>query len=296
VSRVSVCVTTYNRARLLDRTLASLAAQTRPADEIVVSDDASPDDTADVVESWRSRLPQLVYLRAAENGGMPRNLNRAIEAATGDYVANVHDADTFSPVLLERWADALDRHPSAGFVFCGIAGWPEPSESQDGVILHDVAPLTPGREFFERFMLHRFSSIVWGTVMARRSAYDRLLPFDSRFGFVSDVDMWMRMCLHFDVAYVREPLIVLDHTPTEQRGRGVNWRWVEWARAMQLEAIHRFFGADRARLELELGRHRRAVRRYLLRRAAGRLWHRDLAGVTRALRYAWAWGTVSAAA
>ena len=280
--KLSVCLTTYKRAALLDRTLATIAAQTRIPDEIVVTDDCSPDDTPAVAEKWRPAFPLFVYNRNPKNLYMPGNLNVGIGLTTGTYVANLHDGDCYAPTLLEKWEAALDAHPSAGFVFCGIAGWHVEKESDCGVILHDVAPLTPGREFFERHFLHRFASIVWGTVMARRSAYDELLPFDSAFGFVSDVDMWMRMCLEHDVAYVRDPLMILGHEPSPERTPGVfNWSALETSRRMQLVNIHRFFAKDAPRRERELRRHARVVQAVWARRLLGRLWHRDWKGFSR---------------
>jgi glycosyltransferase involved in cell wall biosynthesis len=277
---LSVCVTTYKRAALLDRTLATLAAQTLLPDELVVSDDCSPDDTPAVAEKWRAAFPRFVYSRNPANLYMPGNLNAAIGRTTGAYVANLHDGDLYAPTLLEKWKAALDAHPSAGFAFSGLAGWPVAKESVGGVILHDVPPLTPGREFFERHFLHRHASIVWGTVMARRSAYDELLPFDPAFGFVSDVDMWMRMCLRHDVAYVREPLIVLGHEPSKERAPDAyNWSWLETSRRMQLVNIQRFFGDDPARLARELKRHGRVAQAAWARRLLGRMWHRDWRGV-----------------
>jgi len=282
--KVSVCLTTYNRAAQLDRTLESLAAQERLPDELIVSDDCSTDGTREAVARWKDRFPLLRYHRNARNLNMPGNLNAAVGLAQGEYIANLHDADTFHPTLLGKWEKALDSHPTAGFVFCGIRGWPNAGESEDGVILHDVAPLTTGRQFFETRLLHRLSSIVWGTVMARRSAYASLLPFDAAFGFVSDVDMWMRMCLGHDVAYVREPLIILDHSPSAERKLdSFNWRWLDNARRMQVANIRRFFEGEPDRLRREMASHRRIARREYARRLLGRLWHGDWTGLRRGI-------------
>ncbi len=282
--KLSVCLTTYKRAALLDRSLAALAAQTRLPDELVVSDDCSPDGTPAVAEKWRPAFPRFVYNRNSRNLNMPGNLNVGIGLTTGTYVANLHDGDDYAPTLLEKWEAALDAHPTAGFVFCGVGGWPVTSESRDGVILHAVDPLTPGRMFFEKYFLHRFSSIVWGTVLARRAAYDRLLPFDPAFGFASDVDMWMRMCLEYDVAYVREPLMVLDHDPSPERTPNVfNWSWLDASRRMQLANIERFFARYPARRDRELRKHGRLVQAVWARRLLGRAWHRDWGGLRRGL-------------
>lgn len=280
--KLSVCVTTYKRAALLDKTLASLAAQTRQPDELIVSDDCSPDNTAEVVARWEKRFPQLIYSRNERNLYMPGNLNAAVSRAQGEYIANLHDADEFDPTLLEKWERALDTYPSAGFVFNGVIAERSMDGSPKTIYLHDVEPFTHGREFFEKHLLHKFSSIVWGTTMARRSAYERLMPFDAEYSFISDVDMWMRMCLYFDVAYVREPLIILDNSPAKERG--FNWKRVEVMRRMQVANIQRFYKDAPTRLQNELIQQQRVARRYYLRRILGRAWHLDSAGVYDGIR------------
>jgi glycosyltransferase involved in cell wall biosynthesis len=285
--KLSVCITTYNRAALLDQTLKTVAAQTRTPDEVVVSDDCSPDDTARVAGAWKAAFPRFLYRRNERNLNMPGNLNAAIEASSGEYIANLHDGDAYDPTILEKWEAALDRCPSAGFVFCGIAGWPIRRVSRDGIILHDVAPVTRGREFFERHLLHKLTSIVWGTVMARRSAYDALLPFDSEFGFVSDVDMWMRMCRDYDVAYVREPLIHLNHDVTRERRPGeFNWNHLDACRRMQEANIGRMYADDPVRLAREHRIHRRVIQVYWTRRLLGRIRWRDWDGLRKGLALA----------
>lgn len=282
MNTLSVCLTTYNRARLLDRTLASLAAQTRQPDELIVSDDASPDGTPAVVEKWRPSFRHVIYRRNPTNLYMPGNLNACVGAATGAYIANLHDADEFSPHLLEKWEAALDTHPSAGFAFCGVSSGDMPLPGVDPVAtrlnrstvtyiypgttvyLHDVEPLTPGRIFFERHLMHAPYSIVWGNVIVRREVYARLLPFDAQVGWVADVDMWMRMCLDFDVAYVREPLIYLDSSPTAERA--FDWNREEAIRRVQQLNIGRMFEGSPDRLQQELGRHTSVFRRWYLRK------------------------------
>lgn len=118
--KLSVCLTHYNRPHLLGRTLESLARQTRPPDEVFVRDDASPRDPTDVARSFAGRFRHFVYHRNPANLGMPGNLNAVIGQATGDLVANLHDADVFHPTLLEKWEQALHRQPRAGLVFCGL--------------------------------------------------------------------------------------------------------------------------------------------------------------------------------
>lgn len=279
--KLSVCVVTYNRAALLDKTLQSLSEQTRQPDELIISDDCSPDNTTEVVTKWKKHFSNFRYNRNPKNLYMPGNLNVAVGQATGEYIANLHDADVFDPTLLEKWESTLDTYPSAGFVFCGIRGWLHKTEFGDGIILHDVQPLTSGSLFFEKFFLHKFSSIVWGTVMARRAAYQKLLPFDSKYGPYSDVDMWMRMCMNYDIAYIREPLILLDNSPTPWRK--FNWQRVETVRQMQIDNIKRYYTGNPDRLKVEIVRHHKALLKMYFRRIVGRIWHRDFEGALKGI-------------
>jgi hypothetical protein len=144
-----------------------------------------------------------------------------------------------------------------------------------------VAPLTPGLEFLERHLLHQTASIVWGTVMARREAYDRANLFDARFGCISDVDMWMRLCEEWDVAYVRKPLITLDQGGS--RYSGVPIERLLLTKRLQKECIRRLYGRDVSRFKRETRVHGRVFRKAFLRRMAGRIAHADWRSVARGL-------------
>ncbi len=239
MARISVCLTHFGRNAKLAATLESLAKQTRKPDEVFLRDDHSPEDPLQIVERFRHRFRHFVYRRNDRNLGMPGNLNAVLAQATGDYVANLHDADIYAPTLLEKWARALDTHGSAAFVFCRVAGR---NQSQDRR-LRGCPPLTPGREFNRRYLLNswRGSSPIWGTVMARRSYYQRYLPFDARFGCVADVDMWMRLSMVSDVAFVDEALIEAE--AASHFVRGVNWTLVHALRRLHGENVARFSAA-----------------------------------------------------
>jgi len=284
--KLSVCITTYNRARALDHTLKSLSVQTRLPDELIISDDCSTDNTSSVVSRWVPCFPLLRYNKNEHNLNMPGNLNAAINLAQGEYIANLHDADEFHPTLLEKWERALDNYPSAGFVFSGVVNCRGHENKPDNITLHDVQPLTPGRMFFEKYFLHKFSSIVWGTVMARQEAYNQLLPFNPSYGFVSDVDMWMRMCQKFDVAYVREPLIILDQSESKERTPNkFNWKWLDTARRMQKANLELFYEDDSLVLNQEILYHTRLAKKAYRLRLLGRLRRFDREGIQEGLSY-----------
>ncbi len=221
---VSVCLTTYRRAHLLGRTIESILGQDFGDFELIISDNASPDGTEEVCRDYARRDGRIRYSRNPTNLGMPGNLNAAIALARAPLIANLHDGDLFSPALLSSWKQALDRHPDAAFTFCQMERLDAQGRTA-GVLAPDFPERLEARQLVALMLSrkHCFSSPVWGTVMARRSAYLRAGPFDEYHSFFADVAMWMRLNLHAPVVYVREPLIRLHKGESDLPYAYVNW-------------------------------------------------------------------------
>jgi len=208
--RVSVVLVTYNRAALLNRTIEGLLHQTFADFELIIADDASPDETRQICEEWARRDGRVKYHRRPVNVKMPENLNLGILSSTGEYVAILHDDDIYRSDLLEKWSASLDEFPNAAFVFNTY-----PVLDKDGnvrlVVRMPLPRCSPGSVLLEEiyFKRWRLNSPVWGCAMIRRSALDRVGLFDARYGFWADVAMWMRLAEEFDVCYVDEPLITI---------------------------------------------------------------------------------------
>ena len=108
--KLSICIPTYNRADFLAATLESILPQVTEDIEVVVSDNASTDHTAAVVQSFQERLPHLVYFRQPANQGRDRNYLQAVRSAQGEYCWLLGDDD-----LLEEYAVStlLNSHLTA---------------------------------------------------------------------------------------------------------------------------------------------------------------------------------------
>lgn len=129
-TRYSIVIATHNRAELLKKGLAALAAQTVPRDlfEVIVVNDGSRDHTDSVVEEFRNQHPDLncIYLRQ-ENRGVARARNRGIERAKGEIIFFTDDDCVVPPHWIETLADGYGRHPDVA----GVGGWYEyPEETQ----------------------------------------------------------------------------------------------------------------------------------------------------------------------
>jgi GT2 family glycosyltransferase len=170
----------YNAAQWIDETLESVLAQTRPADEVIVVDDGSTDDTAARARAHGARV--LVQ----PNGGPPAAYNAGFDAAQSDYAAMCPADDLWHPDKLEWQAQALAENPSIDVLF-GKARYfglnegdhphPErPGVQERGAFLRAMyaADLIPAPTAVVRLALHR-----------KLGRFDESLPSE-------DYEFWLR--------------------------------------------------------------------------------------------------------
>lgn len=129
---VSIGIPVHNGGKLLPRALDSILGQTYRDLEVIVSDNASTDETESVVLAYAERDPRLRYLRSVVNLGAPRNFNRAFALATGRYFKWASYDDELEPGFIEACVDVLEADPAAVACF------------SRGVIVDDAGrPLKP---------------------------------------------------------------------------------------------------------------------------------------------------------
>lgn len=111
---VSAIIPTYNRANLIGRAIESAIAQSYSNLEIMVVDDASKDNTQEVINTIKD--PRIRYIRHQTNCGGAAARNTGIDAATGEYVAFLDSDDFWLPNKLELQLSEIQNHPDSGKV------------------------------------------------------------------------------------------------------------------------------------------------------------------------------------
>jgi glycosyltransferase involved in cell wall biosynthesis len=219
--RVSVCLLTYKRASVLPQTIDSLLAQSHSDFELIINDNHSPDNTEEVCREYERRDPRVRYFKNPVNVFYAGNQNAALLRSTADYVALVHDGDVYRPDLLEKWTSVLEAEPSAALVFNGL----DQMDASGKVVRsfrHPYKQLTPGLQLFDE-MIRRPDSPIFGIAMVRRRCVMATGPFDPRIPTLADVDMWLRLLLHYDAAYIPEPLICVASREAGHVATRPNW-------------------------------------------------------------------------
>ncbi|MDP3372034.1 MAG: glycosyltransferase family A protein [Candidatus Paracaedibacteraceae bacterium] len=210
VPLVCICVPTYNAAGTVRETLVSILAQSYPNLVVHVSDNASTDDTLQVIESIAD--PRVTIHRHEENIGGEGNFNRCIQLAEGKYTAIFHADDVYEPDMVAKQVAFLEAHPTAGAVFTeastideygnkiGEIRLPQHIESMNG--LYDFATM------FKAVLRHS-NFFICPSVMVRTQIYQQEIKCwrGELFNTSADLDLWLRILQHHSIGYLAERLI-----------------------------------------------------------------------------------------
>jgi glycosyltransferase involved in cell wall biosynthesis len=202
---VTVCIPTYNRRELLAASLHSVREQTLEDVEIIVSDNASTDDTGDYVRSLND--PRIRYERLEHNVGLFGNLTRCLHLGTGRYRVMLPDDDLMLPGNLEAKVTFLDNNPSAGMVHSAFryldhSARPVGPAQNWSRLSQDT--LEPGHSFIRRSLA--IGGIVCVSSVMLRSDLVAQEKFDAADGPYADIALWLRIAAHSDIGFLTAPL------------------------------------------------------------------------------------------
>jgi hypothetical protein len=206
---VSVCIPTYNRAALLRQSIQSVLGQSLRDFELIISDNASTDETPEVVRTFAD--DRIRYLRHPVNIGASRNFNQGFEKARGPYVTVFHDDDLMLADNLRLKTAALEQHPRVGLVHSRFdlideTGAVVRAGTAFGAAWPDADCIEAGHSFLRRSLLGR-NTVNPPSVMLRRECYQRVGGFNEQLRFTTDFELWMRIARHYDVMFLATPLL-----------------------------------------------------------------------------------------
>ncbi len=196
--KVSICVPTYNSPVTLERLLKSVFDQTFTDYEVIISDDSSNDEVAQVIKRFPD--PRLAYYHNDPPLGTPENWNNAVRHATGDIIKIMHHDDWFvSPDALWIFLDAM-RSSQADFVFCQCVGEGanHPTEMRTKKYLSYLPLLLTGNVIGAP-----------SVTMYRRTD----LAYDARIKYYVDVDFYIAYLQTHTAACVERELVGIGTTP-----------------------------------------------------------------------------------
>lgn len=228
--KVSVCIPTYNAAAFLPAAIESVLAQQHADFEIVVSDDASDDETQTICRRYDD--PRFRVSKSDRRLGQSGNWNRCLDLANGEYVILLHADDELRPGYLERAVAIFDANEDVGLVHCAVRHVDEAGQPLTLQRLFSADTVDRDGETLRHLLLDGCVISPAG-VTVRRTVYADVGRFTDRIVWGVDWHMWIRIALRYPVAYLSEPFALYrDHAQSGTAAvmaSGRNARDERWA-------------------------------------------------------------------
>ena len=198
-NKISVVIPTYNREKLVVRSVKSVLKQTYKNIEVIVVDDCSTDNTEAKIKKINDK--RLKYIRLDKNSGACVARNTGIDNATGKYVAFQDSDDVFDKDKLEKQLDNLLKNDS-DMDFCKLH-----------VYVEDNVYVFPGDVEDENIdkngLLNQLCNgnlISTQTILIKRSVLDEI-RFDPRLPRFQDYDFVLRVAGKYKISYLKKVLV-----------------------------------------------------------------------------------------
>jgi len=196
--RVSILIPTYNRADYLLAALDSALHQTFSELEIIVVDDGSMDDTAEVIRKYTD--PRLQFIQQ-KNCGVSAALNTAWRAARSEFIAMLGSDDEMLPAQIETLLNYIEREPTLGMVY----GRAQAMDAQGNSLpqIYGSPPKFPNDSLQSILYANCVCSIA---ALIRRALVEQVGGFDENLVANEDWDLWIRLAKHCQFGFCDEIL------------------------------------------------------------------------------------------
>jgi glycosyltransferase involved in cell wall biosynthesis len=231
---VSIILPVYNGSRYLRQSIESCLSQTYANIELIVVDDASQDDSAEIVAAYAD--PRITLLRHQTNRKLPAALNTGFRASSGAYLTWTSHDNYFAPTAIAELVEFLEGSQDVDFVYSDqyIV-----DERDDTVRLDQTGPV-------ERLIEE---SCLGGCFLYTRAVYEKLGAYDEGLFLAEDYDYWLRALAAFKLAHLGEPLYYYRLHPDSLSVR------------LGLEGVEKALAIRRRLFGRHLWRYRRPLRR-----------------------------------
>lgn len=197
---VSVLMPCYNAEKFLHEAIDSIVNQSYKNIEILLIDDGSSDQTAQIIKDYAERDKRICFISNNVNLGLIRTLNLGIEKASGEFIARM-DADDISELSrVEKIVEVFNRNPELDVVSAGYYYLSDDGKKKR--IIYPKAIHSPALSFVSFFSI----PVVHACIIARSSVIKNNL-FDESFMHSEDYELFSRLLFKgFKFYNIREPL------------------------------------------------------------------------------------------
>lgn len=219
--KISIILPNYNSKRYLKETLESVLNQTYQNFELIVIDDASTDNSMEIVKSFGDE--RITCIRSDINRQVAYTANLGMKLAKGEYIARIDSDDIWNPKKLEIQLSYMEEHPETGACFTRVNVVDENSEIankkyQTIYDLFEKAKNMSQKEWLELFLAEG-NCLCHSSALMRRSVFKNIGGFyNVAYVGAEDYELWVRMIIRYPIHLLDERLVMYrweEHSTTK---------------------------------------------------------------------------------
>jgi glycosyltransferase involved in cell wall biosynthesis len=220
-AKIAIVIASYNYGSFLVEAIESVLRQTRLPHEILISDDASTDNTYEIALFYQNKYPDLIKVNKNDkNMGIVPHFNKAISLINSDYIAILGADNRFRSDYIERTAQILDKYPDVGIAYTDFALFGQRAKLVYETFEEKIRGLIKGDKFFlinfpdfdkeSGARLLEIGNFIHGSSMFRRKAFEQVNGYIQEAGFPEDYNLFRRI-VRVGWQAKRSPLPLLEY-------------------------------------------------------------------------------------
>jgi glycosyltransferase involved in cell wall biosynthesis len=218
---ITTIIPTYRRPHLLKRAITSVLNQTYPNFQVCIYDNASGDETAQIVKEISQKDPRVHYYCHSENIGMVKNFNFGLQQVNTPYFSFLCDDDILLPNFYEKALEGFQKYPEAGFV------------ATQTIIASDKKVVNISGEGYEEklyqppdglLQMTVLGLLTWIGILFRKEVIDKVRLLDEKVGGPADLDFELRASSVFSYTVIKSLGAIFYHN---ELSLSSNWSMVE---------------------------------------------------------------------
>jgi glycosyltransferase involved in cell wall biosynthesis len=209
-AKVSVIMAVYNDGKNLSRTIQSVLQQEFGDFEYIIIDDASTDNTSEIVKKYRLMDERIRLVENSENMGLTKSLIKGIEKSRGRYIARIDSGDTMRIDRLRLQVQYLDSNPDVGLVASNCRVYVH----RNGETINQYnSNISQSYDNLKKQLPYR-NPISHVSVTFRRDVYEAVGGYDKAMTTSQDYDLWVRFLRDSQAFVFEEPLTTIIYEIT----------------------------------------------------------------------------------
>lgn len=218
--KFSICIPTYNYGKYIADCIESVLSQSFRNFELLIVDNASDDNTEEVVRNYIEHNANVRYFRNDVNIGMAANWNRCLSLSTGEYVKILCADDVLKPEHLNKCFEILDNNPNVVLITTGRLLTDEYLQPYDKLCYSDCSQIVNGHDVIKKCLIYgnligEPSSVIFKKNIAKRG-------FNTKYQQLTDLEMWFYILEQGDFGYLNEDLCIFRQHKDQATKENIN--------------------------------------------------------------------------